>query len=320
MLAAHRVHADAGGRVLLRDVCVQIVPGRLTCLVGPNGAGKSSLLRVLAGDLPAGAGTVEMNGTSLSAWPLRLRARSRAVLSQSVEVAFGMRALDVVLLGRIPHQAYAGDSSEQVLALRELARVGMSGMAQRRYSTLSGGEKQRVQLARCLVQIGRRARNEAAYLLLDEPTAALDLRQQHATLRLLRRRARTGIGVLVIVHDLALAAAFADHVAVLDRGRIVVAGAPHEALRPDVIGEVFGVRVRMLRSRTSPRMLPVAVPGAPRRTEAARTHSAALQVEPTVSLPATRQPSGTAVAAPEPAEPARLVSEVAPRLEPDVSR
>jgi len=166
-----------------------------------------------------------------------------------VDVAFAMTALDVVLLGRIPHGGGRESAADVRIARRALARAGVAELAARSYPTLSGGEKQCVQIARAFAQVWPDTGQASPYLLLDEPIAALDLVRQHRIAALLRRSARRGAGVFAVLHDLSLATDCADDVVVLRRGRVVAAGKPSEALTPDVIRDVFGVRARLLRRR-----------------------------------------------------------------------
>lgn len=189
-----------------------------------------------------------MEERDLAAWSPRALARRRAVLPQASELAFGFSVLEVVLLGRSPH---AGTSTREVdLAIAEacLAEAEVGHLAGRVYTTLSGGERQRVQFARVLAQIGFSSPAEGQagrYLLLDEPTASLDPAHQHATLRTARRAAERGIGVLAILHDLNLAAMYADRLAVLSRGALAAEGAPSAVLTETLVRDVFDLAVHV---------------------------------------------------------------------------
>jgi iron complex transport system ATP-binding protein len=254
MLAAHEVSVRAGGATLLDGVSLAVRPGEILCVIGPNGAGKSTLLKVLCGDIGAAAGEVRMNGRPLRDWSLRERAKARAVLPQETALGFPLPVFEVVLMGRSPHLRGVESTHDRNIAREALRLVEADHLARRAYTTLSGGERQRVQLARVLAQIWEAddARS-TRYLLLDEPTAALDLAHQHAVLSLATRFAREqGIGVLAILHDLNLAALYADRIAVLKQGRLWIEGPPEMALAVEVVETVFAVRASVVRHPQRP--------------------------------------------------------------------
>lgn len=226
-----------GNKTLLDDVSVDLRAGELTVVVGPNGAGKSTLLRTLSGELTPTRGEVSFFERSLASWEPRELARRRAVVAQHVHVAFPWSVWDLVALGRMPHDTSAKD--DERIVHDALARVGLGGLAHRTSNQLSGGELQRVHLARALVQLGD---GKDAVLLLDEPTASLDPAHQYETLRLARDLARQGHGVLCILHDLALAARYADRALVLQAGRCVRQGPARDVLEPELLAEVFEIR------------------------------------------------------------------------------
>jgi iron complex transport system ATP-binding protein len=224
-----------GDRALVDDVSLTVGSGELVAVVGPNGAGKSTLLRLLAGDLAPSAGAVLVDGRPLATYAPTALALRRAVMPQNTVLAFAFAALEVVLMGRHPHLRGSGESAHDLAVAREMmARTDTLDLAERRYPTLSGGEQARVTLARVLAQ-------EAPLLLLDEPTAHLDPRHQHTTLALARAAADVGGGVLAVLHDLNLATAYADRVALLSEGRLVALGSPQEVLTAERLGDVFGI-------------------------------------------------------------------------------
>lgn len=237
----------SGGARLLKDVSLELRAGELVAVVGPNGAGKSTLLKALAGDLPTAwirTGRVEFGGRPLHTWPRRDRARRLGVLPQQMPVPFAFTALETVLLGRSPH----GDretAADRTIARQALAAAGVEHLAERLCPTLSGGEAQRVGFARVLAQLWPSAtpRAEAPrYLLLDEPTASLDLARQHELLSVARAWASEGnVGVLAILHDLNLAARYADRLLVLDAGRPRGLGPPADLLTPALLQDTFGL-------------------------------------------------------------------------------
>ena len=218
----------------LNSVTTALQPGTITAICGPNGAGKSTLLSALAGLLAADEGEVLLDGAPLSPMPPRERARAIGYLPQSGEVAWDVSVANLVALGRLPH----GDAGKFAVA-SALAATAMSDFAARPMSTLSGGEKARALLARVLA-------GEPRWILADEPLAALDLAHQFGLLKVLRAQADSGVGVVLVVHDLALAMNHADRVLVLDDGRLKADSAPEEALSLDIINDVWGVKARWL--------------------------------------------------------------------------
>ena len=253
ILSAAGIGVQRQGRQLLEDVDLSLTAGEVLVLLGANGAGKSTLLKCLAGELAPDRGQVLLNGRPLSRWRALDAARRRAVLPQASPLNFPFTALEVVLMGRIPHggaQRGTG-SADLTIAAGTLAAAEADHLAQRRYTTLSGGERQRVHLARVLAQLWEPLPDEEPqWLLLDEPTASLDLAHQHSVLGLARRwvhrSGRRRLGVLVVLHDLNLAAQYADRIAVLKQGRLLVAGAPREVLQPAQVQDAFGLPVRVL--------------------------------------------------------------------------
>jgi len=277
ILDASGLRVLAGGRRLLDDVSLAVFPGEVLVLVGANGAGKSTLLRCLGAELTPAAGDVQMNGRPLAHWAPRDSAKRRAVLPQASPLSFPFTGLEVALMGRIPFGAPVSDDIR--IAGAALAAAEAGHLAERRYTTLSGGERQRVHLARVLAQLWEPLpEGEPRYLLLDEPTASLDLAHQHALLRLARAWAAADVGVLIVLHDLNLAAQYADRIAVLKAGRLLEAGAPTEVLRSQLIAEAFGLAVHCLRhpELDCPLIVPKAAPAMAERTTSGRPLPAAL--------------------------------------------
>jgi iron complex transport system ATP-binding protein len=259
-LAAEFVTVRIGGRALLDDVSLAVAPGEIVAVAGENGAGKSTLLRVLAGDIKPRQGRAVMNGRPLDAWPLSERARLRAVLPQDTAVAFGFSALDVVLLGRYPHCDGAPGSRDEAISRDALARLDVAHLADRDVTTLSGGERARVHLARVLTQLDDDTPKQR-YLLLDEPTASLDLAHQHLALGLARElAAKRGVGVLAVLHDLNLAAQYADRIFLLKQGRVVASGVPEAVLSEALVSFAFSVRALVIPHPANGRPLVVAAP------------------------------------------------------------
>jgi iron complex transport system ATP-binding protein len=233
---AQGVSVKLAGRVVLKDVSLALSPGRLVALVGPNGAGKTTLLRALAGLVPA-TGAMHVDGDALSSLSLPERARRFAYLPQGHLVHWPLPARDIVALGRYPHGAtdparLTPRDAEAVL--RAMRATDVVELRARRVTELSGGERSRVALARVFAV-------EAPVILADEPTTSLDPRHQIEVMKTLRVAADQGALVIVVTHDLGLAARFADIVLVLSDGRLVSQGAPAEALSEQVMGEVFRI-------------------------------------------------------------------------------
>ncbi|MGD8195425.1 heme ABC transporter ATP-binding protein [Herbiconiux sp. P18] len=234
------VDVSIGGAGILHDVSFEASAGELVALIGPNGAGKSTLLGVVTGDQPVSAGRVEIDGRDLGAWSLAELGRRRAVLLQQNGVFFPFTVQEVVQMGRAPWQRTEREADDdrvvdEVIALTELDR-----MRDRALPSLSGGERARASLARILAQ-------QTGVLLLDEPTAALDLRHQEDVLRIARDRACAGDCVVVVLHDLSLAAAYADRIVLVAGGRVVADGTPDAVLTAPLLSAVYELPVEVMR-------------------------------------------------------------------------
>jgi iron complex transport system ATP-binding protein len=239
MLTADRVSLAVDRVPLVRDASVRVHPGQVIAIMGPNGAGKTTLLRLIAGDVAPDTGAVTYDGQALEQISLTERARRRAVVPQRSSIAFGFSVLETVLIGRYPHGGDHAGTTDVRIARRALARAGVAAFESRRVTTLSGGELARVMLARAMAQID--GDTGARYLLLDEPTGALDPAHQHHILRLLRDMARERVGVLMILHDLNLAARYADEIVFMRSGSVTACGSPDEVLTPALIAATFDV-------------------------------------------------------------------------------
>ena len=245
-----------GGAAILEDLTFDVSYGRVLALVGPNGAGKSSLLSLLTGDARSSSGTVTLDGRPIGDFRMRELARIRSVLLQSNQVSFGYTAFEVVEMGRTP---WAGSEiggsatahTDVSLIERALERADVAHLATRAFSSLSGGERARVSLARVLAQ-------DTPVVMLDEPTAALDLRHQEDVLRIARDLAARGRAIVVVLHDLSLAAAYADEIAILHDGRLRAFGAPADVLTEERIEQVYRTPVRVIEDPDTGR--PVVLP------------------------------------------------------------
>lgn len=227
-----------GERTILHDIHLRFVPGTVTALVGPNGAGKSTLLAVASGDVDADAGQVILHDKLIAQWKAMALARERAVMPQDHAVRFAFTVEEVVAMGRLPHPADA--PRDATLVEQALGQAEMTGLRRREVQTLSGGEAARATFARVLTQ-------DTPLLLLDEPTAALDLRHQERTLRAVRALADAGACVIVVLHDLNLAAGYADRIVLLEQGRVAADGTPDQVLTREHIERVYQQPVVVLR-------------------------------------------------------------------------
>jgi iron complex transport system ATP-binding protein len=244
MLEARHLTVAIGRRRLLDRVSVTLAPGELVVVLGPNGAGKSTLLGCLAGARTPTAGRVTLDGRPLARLDARTLAGRRAVLAQNTVVTMPVHAEEVVALGRVPHADTAAGTRRVVAAALDAADA--SAFIARSVATLSGGEQQRVHLARALAQIWPDDGTRPRYLLLDEPTASLDLAHQVQVMATARALADVGHGVLAILHDLNLAAAVADRLVLLDGGRLAAEGPPAAVLTVAGIAAVFGINVDVM--------------------------------------------------------------------------
>lgn len=238
-LTADRVSLRFGANWALREVSISVEPHRFTALVGPNGAGKSSLLRLLSGELKPSAGSVHCDHRPLQQLGVQEQARRRAVMTQSTGMTFDFLVEEVLRMGWVQHKG--SPAADRNKALRSVvADCGLGHLFSRKFNTLSGGERQRVQFARALLQIWRPAGDrETRYLLLDEPTASLDLTHELRVLRLARKACQENLGVLAVLHDLNLAARFADHAVLLAGGATAGAGPPAQIFTNERLSHIY---------------------------------------------------------------------------------
>ncbi|MDP3796242.1 MAG: heme ABC transporter ATP-binding protein [Polaromonas sp.] len=245
LLEAVDVVVEVPGKTLLRAASARFAAGQVSAILGPNGAGKSTLMSVLTGQRRPGGGQVRLAGQTLSGYSPQDLARVRACVAQETQVAFEFTVREVVELGRYPHRGQSA-RHEAAIALQAMQATAVDHLADRPLNTLSGGEKARVHLARALAQVwepvGERGGTISRWLLLDEPTAALDLQHQHRMLQLARDWARQqGVGVVAVLHDLNLALRYSDRCVVLQGGQLVASGVTAKVLTPACIHQVWGV-------------------------------------------------------------------------------
>ncbi|WP_109508672.1 heme ABC transporter ATP-binding protein [Nocardioides speluncae] len=232
VLTASNVVVRYGAAEVLAGVDLRVDRGELVALVGPNGAGKSTLLAMLSGDQEPTSGTVEILGRPVAEWRLRALARERAMLTQEQRIAFPFSAREVVTMGRAPWRGRPEEDLDELEVAAAMHTAEVTHLADRAFGSMSGGEKGRTSYARVLAQ-------QTGVLLLDEPTASLDLRHQETLLDSVRSRVREGAAAVAVLHDLNLAAAWSDRIVLLHQGRVVSDGPPSAVLRPELLSEVY---------------------------------------------------------------------------------
>lgn len=254
VVSARGVGVVYDGHPILVDVDLDLRPGEVVALVGPNGAGKSTLLGVLSGDVSPTSGSVVLGDRDLGGYPARELARLRAVQLQKQGLAFGFRVEEVVRMGRSPWVRTPQEDDDDRVVAESMERADVTDLAERLYPTLSGGEQARVSFARLLAQA-------TPVLMLDEPTAALDIRHQESLLAVAREAAQAGAAVVVVLHDLSLASAYADRVCVLSHGAVRADGPPAEVLTSELLTEVYAHPVEVIEHAGNLLVVPVRVKG-----------------------------------------------------------
>ena len=258
MIEVRNLSVSIGARRIIADIDLDIRAGEVAAIVGPDGSGKTTLLKAVTGELPYG-GSVALNGRNLSALKPWEAASMRAVLPQATSLSFPFTVREIVRLGLMGGRSGALPGEIERLPELALAKVDLAGFAGRYYQELSGGEQQRVQLARVLCQVWAPVFDGGPrYLFLDEPVSSLDIKHQLTIMNLARDFAARGGGVVAILHDLNLTAMFADRVFVMHRGRLAASGTPQEVLQDELISAVFECRLKVgaLPSGNVPFVLP----------------------------------------------------------------
>lgn len=243
MINIQNISVQLNGKQLLRNINFEVGKGDFMVLLGGNGAGKSTLLKTIAGNISCHKGFVSFQNQPLKHWTTEALSTIRAVLSQNIVLVFPMKVLEVVLLGRYPYNQGRMPSTKDVaIAYETLDLMGVANYAETDINLLSGGEQQRVHLARVLAQVWESSPSDPQILLLDEPTSSLDIVYQHILLELLQKRVQSNaLVVLAVLHDMNLAARYATHIALLKQGELLTMGTPKETLTPTWIKAAFGV-------------------------------------------------------------------------------
>jgi iron complex transport system ATP-binding protein len=241
LISLRDVSVDRAKRRILSDITLDVLPGEVLALVGPNGAGKSTLLSTLSGEVVPTLGDAAIGGKPSRDYKPKELARLRSVLLQSNEVSFPFRVSQVVAMGRNPWAGTDEEANDDARVSDAMEQVGIAHLADRRFSELSGGERARVSLARVLAQ-------DTDVMLLDEPTAALDLHHQDRVMQLVKSRAQGNRAVVVVVHDVSLAAAYADRIALIVEGRISALGSAADVLTREKLQAVYDVELHVIES------------------------------------------------------------------------
>jgi len=243
MIEVKNIHYSVGNAKLIDDVSFDVQPGQLLAVVGANGAGKSTLLKLLCKEIPVAQGEIYIRQQPIGTYKLDSLAKFRAVLAQSNTLSISFKVHELVMMGRYPHFDSNPTEADIRIVKAVMEETGITEFANRDYNTLSGGEQQRVQLARVIAQIHDQPQG---LLFLDEPTNGLDLLYQQQILVLARGLADRGYCVVSILHDINFASRFADNVLMLKKGRCIAFGAPREVITCENIHEAFNIRVRLL--------------------------------------------------------------------------
>jgi len=238
VLHCQQLNYHIAGKCIFNDLNLTLEEGEFLAVLGPNGAGKSSLFKAITGELKPTSGAIFLNGEVRNSISMREIAKTLAVLPQSASLSFAFQVIDVVMMGGLQadcSQAKVKDLADIILTEQEIEHLRI-----RSYPTLSGGEKQRVHFARVLLQLAVGNKNKPQLLLLDEPTAALDINYQHQLLKSAKHLAQTGVAVIAVLHDLNLAAKYADRIILLKEGNICANGSAEQVVTTDNIRDVYG--------------------------------------------------------------------------------
>lgn len=258
MMTSHNISYAVGSSSILHPMSFELQTGAVTVLLGANGAGKSTLLRILAGDLTSATGEVLLDGKPLGQYSALALARRRAVLTQHYAVPLPFTSEEIVLMGRYPYEGLCSAAENALLVRSCMEEMEVEHFGRRLFNTLSGGEQQRVQMARVLAQLASMEGDREKTLLLDEPTSSLDYLQQQLILSKARSLAHQGYGVGVVLHDLNLAAQYADKILLMKEGYLVAEGTAAEVLQPALIGMAFDIDVDIITDEGYP--FPILVP------------------------------------------------------------
>lgn len=246
MLSTKRIYYSIGKKEILKNISIDFLPGEFNMILGPNGSGKSTFLKIFSGELKPSIGEVFIDDTHLSKIKKEALAKVRAVMTQQAELSFPLLVEEVVMKGRYPHFDFNPAKKDETICIEAIEKMQIEHLIGRNYLTLSGGEKQRVQFARVLAQIWERPESGNRYLFLDEPLANLDINYQQTFLKLAKELVQYNTVLIAVMHDINLAAQYADKLFFLKAGELVATGAPNDILSEKLIKIVFDVDTRII--------------------------------------------------------------------------
>ena len=245
-IEANSINIDLNGRPILKDVSIKIKQGEVLSVIGPNGAGKSTLLKSLAGDIRPTNGEIYYDKRNINKVNIQERAFTRSVMSQLQTIAFDFSVKEIIEMGWVDRgeSTYASEFENAVINV--VTKCGVKDLINRNFNTLSGGEQRRIHFARTLLQLWRPSDSkDPKYLLLDEPTANLDLTYEVKLLNIVKETANEGTGVMLVLHDLNLAAKFSDKIVLIDKGGVVKMGVPKEVLNSKILSKVYDIEIKV---------------------------------------------------------------------------
>ena len=245
-IKSNDVDISLGGRDILNNISVEISAGEITTVIGPNGAGKSTLLKALAGDIKPDKGNIFYDGKNLIDINIQERAFTRSVMSQLQPIAFDFSVREIIEMGWIDRgqSDYAEEFENAVMDI--VLECGVENLIHRNFNTLSGGEQRRIHFARTLLQLWRPSyAKDPKYLLLDEPTANLDLTYEVKMLNIIKEVSKEGSGVMLVLHDLNLAAKYSDKIILLSNGKMVKIGSPKDVLKAELLSVIYDIDIKI---------------------------------------------------------------------------
>ena len=241
-IKAKSIFWEVDNKRIIKDISLEISLGEVVSIIGPNGAGKSSFLNVLSGDIKPTSGSVSFDETNLKDISIQERSFMRSVMSQSQQIVYDFSVKEIIEMGWLDRgiASYSGNFKEAVMKVA--SECSVHDLLEQKFNTLSGGEQRRVHFARTLIQLWRPSNSrDPRYMFLDEPTANLDILHEQNLMKLVRSKAMEGIGILLILHDLNLAAKYSDKLVIFKDGSLIKSGSPEEVLQSKVLTEVYGL-------------------------------------------------------------------------------
>ena len=241
-IKAKSIFWEVDNKRIIKDISLEISLGEVVSIIGPNGAGKSSFLNVLSGDIKPTSGSISFDETNLKDISIQERSFMRSVMSQSQQIVYDFSVKEIIEMGWLDRgiASYSGNFKEAVMKVA--SECSVHNLLEQKFNTLSGGEQRRVHFARTLIQLWRPSNShDPRYMFLDEPTANLDILHEQNLMKLVRSKAMEGIGILLILHDLNLAAKYSDKLVIFKNGSLIKSGSPEEVLQSKVLTEVYGL-------------------------------------------------------------------------------